>query len=163
MWKPVMQLKATLMKDAQKEAKTYESGRWRWAKNPGDGRLRSSFQCNAHEECTKLIQVKLLHDGSFALQETGEHTLVVKEKRRVNSTLSFTHEAEVRKAVNQGAKPAGILLSLTLEKEAQLEDAGQGVFDNKKEGGGLEGARLLDTCVLVCITHVSHMYHGTET
>ena len=140
--------------EAKKVAKKLKNsgnpeGRWKWAKNPGDGVNYAVFQCNAHKDCDHQIMVRKQHDG-FGFKEKGEHAKEAKLKRRVNSTLGFDDEEMLKKEVDAGAKPAGIFSSMTKAKMRALVDEGEDPLssEHKNETGGLKGT------ITICISDV---------
>jgi hypothetical protein len=127
------------MEEGKVAAKRREEGRWKWASSPGNGKDFSVFACNAHEQCTKLMRV-LRVQALYYIQTKGVHGDERKEKKRKNSTLTFTEDAALRTAVNSGSRPAGLRVALTLEKTAELEAQGKDTLNHKLANGGLAGA-----------------------
>ena len=126
-------------KDAAKQLPPYK---WKWhRKAPGDGVSRAVMVCNAHKGCTRMVMVKKMHDG-FRIFEKGEHTSEINNKPRTNSTLTFDALDALKVGMSQGARPSGILVSLTLKREQELKTEGKDPLQHKKDKGGLEGLML---------------------
>ena len=128
------------MKDAQKLAKVEPPGKWKWAASPGDGRRFSVFACNAHIKCPLVMSVAAVGD-SYYLQFKGEHAVEENTRARKNSAMTFAEEATLKQGANMGAKPAQVLVSLTVDKKEQLQREGKDPLQHKRKEGGLEGAR----------------------
>jgi hypothetical protein len=170
-WTPVGSSTYKTMAETRIALKGMEGAKWKWAKPPGNGHGTSVFQCNAHKECARLLKAQLCDDG-YVIMGAGEHGTEVNDKKRKNSTLSFEMEAEVRKSMDQGGRPAGLRVALTKEKVSELKSAGLDPNEHKMDGGGLKGALpslsspadcgiLRDTCsphVSTCILHVFCMH-----
>ena len=93
------------MKEGQTLLKTLEGGMWKWhVTQPGDGRTRSNFQCNGHEDCKRELRVVQVNDV-YMIQGRGSHGVIPKERKRANSTLTVQQEKLVRFALDQGGKP----------------------------------------------------------
>jgi len=150
-WTDVRLLGAADMKQAQKEAKREGEGKWKWAAAPGNGKTRSVFCCNAHDKCEMLIRVILL-DGAYYLQQKGEHNEVINLKRRKNSSLTFEQEAKLIECMDMGGKPAGTLCSMTCAKSKELKEAGENPLNHKKEEGGLIGAIIDASSMLLTVS-----------
>ena len=138
-WLPVNSVTYETMAEGRMVLKGMEGGKWKWAASPGNGRTSSVYQCNAHNECPRLLKVQICDNG-YVIMGTGEHGTEVKGKRRKNSTLNFEMEAEVRKSMDQGGKSAGLRVALTKEKVSELRSAGLDPNEHKMDGGGLKGA-----------------------
>ena len=132
------------MQNAKTALKAYGDAKWKWSKTPGDGVTRAQFQCNAHTDCKCEMRVVKI-EGLFHLQAKGEHSEATNLKKRANSVLTFEQEETVRKQIDTGAKPGGILTSLTKTVGADLRLAGMNPLLHKKAEGGLEGARMRRT------------------
>jgi|EP00966_Prymnesium_polylepis_P155958 hypothetical protein len=154
-WTVVRELCGSNMKEARELAKSYDNKHWCWAKSPGDGVRFSVLQCNDHVNCGKLIRVAKTEEDKYVLQEKGEHAEEKKEKQRVNSTLTYVEDEKLHDGVNQGAKPAAVLVSMTTAKAKEIKGMRGQLFQHKRPQGGLEGALLHRRVVLVCITCVS--------
>ena len=62
-WLPVNARDLGSMKEGQTLLKTLEGGMWKWhVTQPGDGRTRSNFQCNGHEDCKRELRVVQVND-----------------------------------------------------------------------------------------------------
>lgn len=150
------------MKEGKEAAKKLETGKWRWAQSPGDGKKWSYFQCNAHVDCGRHVRVKWVA-GLYYIEAKGKHGDVQKTKRRSNSALTFAQEDHLTISMDHGARPAGVLVSLTKARSRELEEQGENPFLHKKPEGGLQGEliQLSQTCTRVhqrlvaCIS----MYH----
>ena len=130
------------MKEGQALLKTLEGGMWKWhVTHPGDGRTRSNFQCNWHEDCKRELRVVQVNDV-YMIQGRGSHGQIPKEKKRANSTLSVQQEKLMRFSLDQGGRPAGIRVAMTKQKMEELEGAGADPFLHKEDMGGLIGALL---------------------
>ena len=57
-WTPMGGPHWCTIKEGIQALKTKEGGRWKWAKNPGDGVTRAVFQCNAHKKAGRRAQLK---------------------------------------------------------------------------------------------------------
>ena len=148
-WTIVMDAtESTTLLDAIKKLKASGAKKWKWAKTPGNGRTYAVFQCNAHEGCTHL-RMAAKCDEKFIIKETGEHTEVVKLKKRSNSALTFAEEDAVRGAITGGTRPAALLVTMTDKKAEELRSEGKAPLDHKDQDGGLEG---------VCMP-----FHGPDT
>ena len=160
------------MKEGQTLLKTLEGGMWKWhVSHPGNGRTRSNFQCNGHEDCNRELRVVKVNDV-YMIQGRGSHGDIPMGKKRANSTLSVEQERLLRFALDQGGKPAGIRVAMTKEKLQELEGAGADPYLHKDDMGGLIGALLsmmasvhpairvshVSRMYLACISHVSRMY-----
>ena len=80
-------------------------------------------------------------DGAFYIQFKGEHAAEVNTRARKNSPLTFDEEAKLKLGLDQGAKPAGVLVSLTVEAKGKLQEQGLDPLQHKRTAGGLEGVR----------------------
>ena len=130
------------MKEGQTVLKTLEGGMWKWhVTHPGDGRTRSDFQCNGHEDCERELRVVKVNDV-YVIQGRGSHGEIPKQKKRANSTLTNKQEKLMRFALDMGGRPAGIRVAMTKEKMQELEGAGEDPFLHKEDMGGLIGALL---------------------
>ena len=132
------------MQNAKTALKAYGDAKWKWSKTPGDGVTRAQFQCNAHTDCKCEMRVVKI-EGLFHLQAKGEHSEATNLKKRANSVLTFEQEETVRKQIDTGARPGGILTSLTKAVGSGLRHAGMNPLLHKKAEGGLEGARMRRT------------------
>ena len=74
------------------------------------GTTRKAYQCASHEKCPVLVRT-VLKGGSFVVQsKVGlEHGKVEATKSRNNAALTKVQEAELKKSINEGSKPAAIL------------------------------------------------------
>ena len=141
-WLPVNARDLGSMKEGQTLLKTLEGGMWKWhVTQPGDGRTRSNFQCNGHEDCKRELRVVKVNDV-YMIQGRGSHGEIPKGKKRANSTLSVQQEKLMRFALDQGGKPAGIRVAMTKQKIEELEGAGADPLLHKADMGGLMGALL---------------------
>ena len=160
------------MKEGQTVLKTLEGGMWKWhVTHPGDGRTRSDFQCNGHEDCEREMRVVKVNDV-YVIQGRGSHGEIPKQKKRANSTLTNKQEKLMRFALDMGGRPAGIRVAMTKEKMQELEGAGEDPFLHKDDMGGLIGAllsmmasiyspkppRYVSRMYPACIPHVSSVY-----
>ena len=55
--------------------------------------------------------------------------------------MTFDEEAKLKLGLDQGAKPAGVLVSLTVEAKGKLQEQGLDPLQHKRTAGGLEGVR----------------------
>ena len=109
-WLPVNARDLGSMKEGQTLLKTLEGGMWKWhVTQPGDGRTRSNFQCNGHEDCKRELRVVKVNDV-YMIQGRGSHGVIPKERKRANSTLTVQQEKLVRFALDQGGEEAAGLL-----------------------------------------------------
>ena len=115
-----------------------EDGKWKFAKSPGNGVTNRYFVCNAHKDCGRLLKVGK-KDGMFCIFLDGEHTVEPSFGKRKNSTLSWADDDRLKRAVDQGAKPGGVHVSLSKAKALELEQDGLDPLEHKKDKGGLEG------------------------
>lgn len=139
-WSPAKCIQVESMKEGQILAKKEPPGKWKWASSPGDGKRYSIFSCNAHKNCQYKMRVAAV-DGIFYLQFQGEHAAEENTHRRTNSALTFDEEAKLKLGMDQGARPASVLASLTVEAKDLLREQGQDPLQHKRKGGGLEGVR----------------------
>ena len=109
--------------------------------HPGDGRTRSDFQCNGHEDCERELRVVKVN-YIYMIQGRGKHSGPPKGKKRVNSILTVDQEKMLSFALDQGGKPAGIRVAMTKQKMQELEGAGADPFLHKEDMGGLIGVLL---------------------
>ena len=171
-WLPVNVRDLGSMKEGQTVLKTLEGGMWKWhVTHPGDGRTRSDFQCNGHEDCERELRVVKVNDV-YVIQGRGSHGEIPKQKKRANSTLTNKQEKLMRFALDMGGRPAGIRVAMTKEKMQELEGAGEDPFLHKEDMGGLIGAllsmmasihspkppRYVSRMYPACIPHVSSVY-----
>ena len=171
-WLPVNVRDLGSMKEGQTVLKTLEGGMWKWhVTHPGDGRTRSDFQCNGHEDCERELRVVKVNDV-YVIQGRGSHGEIPKQKKRANSTLTNKQEKLMRFALDMGGRPAGIRVAMTKEKMQELEGAGEDPFLHKDDMGGLIGAllsmmasiyspkppRYVSRMYPACIPHVSSVY-----
>ena len=139
-WSSAKCIPVTCMKEGRILAKKEPPGKWKWAPCPGDGRRFSVFMCNAHKECPYRMRVAAV-DGAFYIQFKGEHAAEVNARARKNSPLTFDEEAKLKLGLDQGAKPGGVLVSLTVEAKDKLQEQGLDPLQRKRTAGGLEGVR----------------------
>ena len=111
------------MKEGQVLAKKEPTGKWKWAPSPGDGKRYSVFMCNAHKDSQYRMRVAAV-DGIFYLQFKGEHAAEENTRPRKNSALTFDQDAKLKLGMDQGARPAGVLASLTVEAKDRLREQG---------------------------------------
>ena len=128
------------MKEGQNAAKVYNGGHYKWASKPGNGIRNANFQCNDHKGCGHHIRVVAVN-SSFEIQQKGEHSTEVNNKARKNSTLTFAEDNKLREAVDQGARPGGVLVSMTKTKMLELRSEGKDPVQFKRPEGGLEGTK----------------------
>lgn len=153
-WLPVVgSLEYDTMAEAIEALKSIGDGKWKWHKPSGNGKRHAYFVCNAHKKCGFLRRAVRM-DGMFILHECGEHGEEVNLFQRKNSALTFAQDADLRKAMDMGARPGKVMVSWTKEKSAELKKAGLNPLDHKKEGGGLIGAQ---TPADTQRAHVSHV------
>ena len=131
------------MEAGKANAKQLPPRKWKWHRAPGDGVNQAVFACNAHKNCTHLCMVKRV-DGEFRLFLKGRHTSEDNLYPRTNSPLTFDQRKALVDGKNTGARPAGMRVSLTLAKEAELQEAGKDPLLHKNEDGGLEGEAYRD-------------------
>ena len=172
-WTSVLGVAAVAtMQEGKVLAKKYQdddnpTGQWRThARCPGDGKIRVQFQCNAHEDCTKLLRVQKV-GNEFILQEKFTHCGAPKLKKRKNSTLTFVEEAALKVHTDSGGAPAKLLVGLTKGESERLKQAGENPLapEHKRAEGGLNGAQpSIPTyhIVFVCISSVFEQYQDVS-
>ena len=148
---------ACTMERAKAQIKASELGKWKWAKNPGNGVRRVVFQCNAHKDCGMLKRAVDL-DGQFFIQVKGNHSDEPKLSKRANSTLTYEQEEALTAAVNAGGRPAAMRVAMTKTKIEELKCNGLDPLDHKKPNGGLEGARRHEIHFVRMYSHVFLMH-----
>ena len=146
-WKPVTEGVGQLlsMKDGVAIIKAFDqgaSGKWKWAKSPGDGRTRAFFACNNHTTCAasagKLMRC-VQQGGIFVLQEKGDHGFDLSPFKRKNSVLTWDEEKSMTFAMSTGGKPGALHTVFTTDAAQVLEDAGEDPLLHKRPEGGLAG------------------------
>ena len=151
-WLPLGAPEFGTMAEAKKHLHHMEASKWKWARPPGDGKTQARFCCTSHEDCERLLRVKL--DGfMYILEGLGEHSLVPTLKKRSNSTLTLDMERRVRESMDQGGTSSGLCVALTNTKAAEIRAEGMDPVDFKREGGGLIGA--------LCTHQQSRIRHDT--
>ena len=126
------------MAQAKSEAKKTENGKWKYDKPSGNGTTTAYFVCNAHEKCGRKMKVAK-GGGVCHIFYKGKHTAVPTKGARKNSTLTWEQDAELKKAIDQGAKPGQIRVSMLKAKAGEHHDAGHDPLAHKDAEGGLEG------------------------
>ena len=117
-------------------------GNWhRNRKGPGDGKTCAVLQCNAHEQCGKLLRVVFnKDDGDYIFEEAGAHSQATKKKRRLNAALSLEQEKEAKFGIATGQlRPAGIVLGMTTAMEQEYMKKNIDPLSMKRTNGGLIG------------------------
>lgn len=127
------------MKLAEQSIINVENGKWKMARSPGNGVTNRYFVCNAHKSCGRMLKVQKQDDNMFCILLKGVHTTDPTFGKRKNSTLSWADEDRLKRAVDQGAKPGGVFVSLTKAKMEELQKDGMDPLEHKMEDGGLEG------------------------
>ena len=151
-WLPLGAPEFGTMAEAKKHLQNMEASKWKWARPPGDGKTQARFCCTSHEDCERLLRVKL--DGfMYILEGLGEHSLVPTLKKRSNSTLTLDMERRVRESMDQGGTSSGLCVALTNTKAAEIRGEGTDPVDFKREDGGLIGA--------LCTHQQSRIRHDT--
>ena len=126
------------IKLAEESITAVEDGKWKMARSPGNGVTNHYFVCNAHVSCGRMLKVSRV-DGAFAIFLKGEHTTEQTFGKRKNSTLSWEDDDRLKRAVDQGAKPGGVFVSLSKAKVEELHKDGLDPLEHKKDDGGLVG------------------------
>lgn len=149
-WTPASLPWYNTMTEAQKAGKELEGGRWIWWRQaPGDGKRCARYVCNAHQDCKKMMQVKLYGGCGFQVELMGKHSEEVNLYPRKNSALTFDARARLKEGTDSGSKPAGVLSSMTKAERDKLKARGEDPLDHKRAGGGLEGALCERACTSV--------------
>ena len=128
------------IKGAIAAGKSAEGGKWKWAKPSGNAVTTAYFRCNTHVDCGRLFRVSG-SPGSFNISFKGEHsTTGLTKGKRVNSTLSWEADEQLRSAADMGSRPSQLRVTMLKEKSEQLKSAGEDPLAHKDPAGGLEGA-----------------------
>ena len=170
-WKPVTEGVGQLLsiKDGVAIIKAFDqgaSGKWKWAKSPGDGRTRAFFACNNHTTCAasagKLMRC-VQQGGIFVLQEKGDHGFDLSPFKRKNSVLTWDEEKSMTFAMSTGGKPGALHTVFTTDAAQVLEEAGEDPLLHKRPEGGLAGelcAQRAPGCTRVKVLYVSIVFQG---
>ena len=110
-WIPEGRVAFLSMAEGRDALKLMESGHWKWARPPGDGKTQARFECTAHLDCGRInhAESEVNFDGShYIIEGCGVHSLDPCCKKRSNSTLTRAMERRVRESMDQGGRSAGL-------------------------------------------------------
>lgn len=138
MWTPVGSDSYDSMTDGRAALKKLEGGLWKWSTTPGNGFTSSRFMCNKHKKCKRELKCQLCQ-GKYIILGKGEHEEEINDKKRKNSTLTIQEESRVRESMDQGGRPAGLLVAMHNTKARELRAEGEDPLDHKDDNGGLLG------------------------
>ena len=130
---------APSMKSAKMALRKSGDGKWKTAKQPGNGITWSVMRCNAHLDCAHFRSIKKVGAAMFCIFEKGKHTSEPTLKRRVNSILNWEEELTLRDAMQLGNTPGQVECTLSLKVSRQLKEAGEDIMQHKRRDGGLKG------------------------
>ena len=108
---------------------------WKFRTSPGNGVTNRYFVCNAHKYCGRLLKVGK-KDGMFCIFLDGKHSAEPSFGKRKNSTLSWDDDDRLKRAVDQGATPGGVHVSLSKAKVMELQQDGLDPLEYKNDQGG---------------------------
>ena len=151
---------APSMKSAKMALRKSGDGKWKTAKQPGNGTTWSVMRCNAHLDCAHFRAIKKVGAALFCIFEKGLHTVEPTLKRRANSILNWDDETALRSGVTMGNTPGQVHVSLSKEETKRLKAAGEDILKHKRDEGGYKGAQTHRPYVSyvhsACIPSASH-------
>ena len=137
-WKRNVCASYPTIKDAIAAGKESENGKWKWDKPSGNGNTTAYFVCKEHVNCERRMRIGKL-DELYVISYHGEHTKPLLLGPRKNSAITWTQEADMKKALDQGSTPGKIRCSMLKDAAAKLAADGEDPLDHKLDEGGLEG------------------------
>ena len=90
--------------------------------------------------CGRRLKIAQVGGGDFFLYTKGGHASAPSFGKRKNSTLGWVADDQLRSAIDQGAQPGGVHVSMTNSELERLKELGQDPLQHKKKKGGLPGA-----------------------
>ena len=124
---------------------------------PGNGVTQARFICRSHKDCPVVVKAVAAGDKYWVQTLAGvPHSNEIEPRHRKNGRLTYAQVEAVRTALDTGAKPAGILSSMTSKELDRCKTAN--VEATKRPRGGLTGAREPQTAELRCKYANTHEY-----
>ena len=125
--------------EARRAADQLEYGKWKWRpQSRGNGKTTGYFVCNAHKDCGREMRISQ-SSGCFSIHLTGKHTSEPTMGPRSNSILSWSEETRLKRALDEGARPAEVRVSMTKDRMQELTSLGLNPYDYKDPNGGVTG------------------------